>query len=227
MFWGTNMRHSRGQGRIALMVALLALAGCAQAIVVPQVNNATVATFDTQAVNPIAIERVVNQVPRGQQIGSVLMGILCVPHLTLNSGSGQWNITDAGYLQAITQEFSRFEYPITTSPTELFATRNSDATRLRLAARIIDVKSNICFPMGGFGDFSSGTAEAYVQVEWQILDARSREIVMRFVSAGRGAVTTATTAPGVQASDLAIASATRNLLASQEFQRVARSSALR
>lgn len=223
----SDMRVLKDMRRGVLCLALLAPAGCVQTAVIPQVSNATVARFDAQSVNPIAIERVVNQVPRGQQIGTLKLGLLCMPHLSLNAGSGQWNVTDASYLQAITQEFSRSEYPITTSPIELFATKTSDATRLKLAARITDIKSNVCFPMGGFGDFSNGTAEAYVQVEWQILDSKSREIVLRFVSAGQGAVTSSTTAPGVQASDLAMAGATRNLLASPEFQRVARNSALR
>lgn len=212
---------------LVIGVILLALAGCVQPVAIPQVSDAVVARFDTHSVNPIAIERVVSQVPRGQQIGTVKLGLMCVPQLALNSGSGQWNVSDASYLQAITQEFSRSEYPVTTSPSELFVTKTSDNTRLRLAARILDVKSNVCFPMGGFGDLTNGTAEAYVQVEWQILDSKSRDIVLRFGSQGQGAVTTTTTAPGVQAADLAIASATRNFLASPEFQRVARNPALR
>ncbi len=208
-------------------LAMVGLASCAQPVNIPSVQNAIVGRFDPQNTNPIAIERVVSQIPRGQQIGAIKLGLLCVPHLTLNAGSGQWNVTDASYMQAITQEFSRAEYPITTSPNELFFTKTSDTTRLRVAARILDVKSNVCFRGSGFWDLTSGTAEAYVQVEWQILDSKTREIVLRFTSAGQGAVVNSTVAPGVQASDMAIAAATRNLLGAPEFQRVAKNPALR
>ena len=219
-------------GSLRILATHLALAStiwltsCAQPVAIPQVPSASVVRFDTQNTNPIAIEKVVSQIPRGQQIGSIKLGLLCVPHLALNSGSGQWNVTDASYLQAITQEFNRSEYPITTSPNELFATKTSDSTRLRLAARILDVKSNVCFPGSGFGDLTTGTGEDYVQVEWHILDTKTREIVLRFTSAGQGTVSSSTPAPGVQASDMAIAAATRNLLGSSEFQRVAKNPTL-
>jgi hypothetical protein len=205
--------------RLLSLLLLVGLGACATPVQVPVVaDDATPQMFDPRAVNPIAIERVVDQVPRGQQIGVIKSGLLCVPHLAITAGSGQVNITDASYLDAIQHEFNLVDYPITTSPTELFTTAAADATRFRLAARIIDIKTNICFPLGGFGDLSSGTAEAYVQIEWQAFDNQTRSVIMKTTTSGSGTVKSSAPSPGVLANDMAAAMATRQFIAGPEFQ---------
>jgi serine protease Do len=175
-------------------------------------------TVNRDAVNPIAIERVVAQVPRGQQIGVIQGGLLCIPHLTLTSGAGQAAITDAGYLDAITHEFAAIDYPVTTSPTELFTTGAANVTRIRVAARVLDVKQNVCYPMSGFGNVSEGTADASVRIEWQAYDATTKTIILKSTTVGYGTVKNMTSAPLALANDLAAGMAARRFIVSPEFQ---------
>lgn len=212
---------------VVSIVAMLGLSACVQPMMVPRVPEPPTTVFNSQTANPIAIEKVVTQVPRGQQVGVLMRGVACIPQHALNAGGGQTIISDAGYLQAITEQFKSSGYPVTTSPTELFTTKSADATRLRLAASVGDIKSSVCLPMSGFGDFTNGTGEGYVRVEWQVLDSRTRELVMRKTTEGYGAAPNSTVNPGVVVVDAAIAHATRSLLASPEFQSIARNPNLR
>jgi serine protease Do len=205
--------------RQMIFVALVTmLSGCVSYQPISPVSDVTPQTVNRDAVNQIAIERVVTQVPRGQQIGVIQGGMLCIPHATLTSGAGQAAITDAGYLDAITHEFSAIDYPITTSPTELFVTGTANSTRIRLAARILDVKQNICFPMSGFGNLSDGTADASVRIEWQAFDAATKAIILKSTTLGYGTVKSMTSAPGALANDLAAGMAARRFITSPEFQ---------
>ncbi len=204
---------------IALGSALcIALTGCMAATEIVPEADVTPAAVDRSAVTPIAIDRVVLQVPRGQQIGVVKMGLLCIPHIAITIGSGQAAVTDASYLDAIQHEFVVIDYPITTSPTELFPTGAAEATRIRLAGRIVDVKSNVCFPMAGFGDLSNGTADASVRVEWQAYDSATKSIIFKTMTTGTGSIKKTVSNPGALANDMAAGMATRRFLVSPEFQ---------
>jgi hypothetical protein len=202
------------------LLGLFLLIGCVSVTPVSQEADSSPQRFDPHAVNPIAIERVVSAVHRGDQIGVIKGGLLGVPHLTITAGGSQMNVTDSGYLDAIQHEFAVVDYPITTSPKELFKTGAADATRLRVAARIISVKANICYPLAGFGDLSSGTAEAFVEIEWQAYDSGTKSIILKTTTTGTGIVGDRAAAPGVQASELAAGMATRHFIAGPEFQRL-------
>lgn len=206
----------------AIFATLLCLiaGGCVAPIDVPPVADVTAIQVDPSLVNPIAIERVVFQVPRGQQIGTVRGGIACLPWVKLNAGGSQATITDAGYLDAIQHELVAAGYRITTSPNELFQTGAASATRLRLAGRVTDIKANVCFPMSGFGDSSNGTAEVFVAIEWQAFDSASKSVVMRVATTGYGTVTQNGPGPFGEANDSAAAMATRRLTITPEFQRL-------
>ena len=206
---------------ILVTTAAAALAGCVAATEIQPETDATPAQVDRTAVNPIAIERVVMQVPRGQQVGVVKGGLLCIPHVALTIGGGQAAVTDAGYLDAIQHEFAVIDYPITTSPTELFTSSAADATRIRLAGRIVDVRMNVCFPLSGFGDVSNGTADVYVRVEWQAFDSAKKVIILKTVTTGTGSVKSTTPSPAVMANDLAIGMATRRFISGPEFRDLA------
>jgi hypothetical protein len=70
-------------------LGLFLLRGCVAVTPVTQEADASPQQFDAHAVNPIAIERVVSAVHRGDQIGVVKGGLLCVPHLSITAG-GYW-----------------------------------------------------------------------------------------------------------------------------------------
>jgi hypothetical protein len=122
-----------------LLAATVALAGCVNAGVPPVADVAPPMVMDRNSVNPIAIERIVNQAQG--QTGVIRVGLLCIPNGTLRA---KGNISDGGYValkETVQHEFDAIGYPVTTSPTELFTTAKNDETRFRLAGRVTDMQS--------------------------------------------------------------------------------------
>jgi serine protease Do len=209
--------------RSAILIAfcLISLGACVQQQTVIPVSDVAVPLYDRNTANPIAIERIVSQVTRGQPIGTAMGGLLCVPHVQLIAGGGHGNITDSTYIETIHQTFASADYPITNSPKELFSDQSSASTRLRLAGRITEVRANICFPMAGFGDLVNGKGEASVKVEWQFFDSTSKSVILKTTSEGYGSVQTSVAVPLSMVHDMAIAMATRRLIVSPEFRQIA------
>ena len=214
----------------ALIAATLmcVLAGCATSVPIQKVADVVPPTIsEGTSVRPLTIERIVSQVPRGEQIGTIRAGLLCLPYASIIAGSGQFEITDSRYLDAVYHEFAATNYPVTNSAGDLFRTAASNATQLRLAGRITSNHTNICFPMGGIGDFSNGKAQASISIEWQVFDEASKSIVFKEAMDGFGEISSSTMSPAAMAQNLAVGMATRRLLASQGFQSLSYEKSLR
>jgi hypothetical protein len=202
------------------MLAISLGAGCVQTLMVVPVSDSIPPTVvDPSTVHTIAMDRVVTQVPRGQKIGSIAAGLLCIPRGTVTVGGGQFNITDANYLKIIYDELANRNYPVSNDPTELFRTSEAHAADFRLGARITDLRVNVCYPLSRGGNLSEGTAEASITMEWQLFDTRSRSIVLKTESRGYGKVSGITENPGIVANDIAVGVATRNMLNDGNFSR--------
>jgi len=200
-------------------VAVLALFGCVSTATPPVAEVSPPVVTDRSSVNPIAIERVVLQLPRGHQNGAIGMGLLCIPHGVLAAGS--FNSSNEEAVRIVHQQFDAIGYPVTNPTNELFPTAENDATVLRLAGRVTDVHNNVCFPMGGFGDLANGSADALVSIEWQVYDTAKKTVVLKLSTDGFGKVSQ-TSQPLNVADTLALGMATRRFLASPEFQSLAR-----
>jgi hypothetical protein len=205
---------------ILAIVAAGLLGGCAGTAMPPIPDVTPPYVTDRNSVNPIAIERLVVQA-KGQT-GVISIGLLCIPHGTMQAGG---NANGAGYLAAmelIQHEFDAIAYPVTTTPTELFSTEKNDESRLRLAGRVTDLHNNVCYPLGGFGDLSNGSADSIITVEWQVYDNRTRNITLKLSTTGFSKVSQ-TTSPLDVANTQALSMSVRRFLASPEFQGVAHS----
>jgi hypothetical protein len=199
-----------------------ALGGCVAPMAITPETDVVPPSAEHEAVNPVAIEKIVSQVPSGQQIGVLKGGLLCIPHVAVTSGGGQFSITDGDYLEAVQHEFVAAGYPVTTSPTDLFSSAAADATRIRIGGRVTDLRANICMPMSGFGDVTNGKADVFVQINWEVFDAAAKTILFKLTTAGTGSIDTVTARPTHLAIQLAISMATRKFLASQDFQSLVR-----
>jgi hypothetical protein len=196
---------------------LVMVGGCVSTGGPPIPDVALPMITDPSTVNPIAIERLVVQA-RGQA-GVIGMGLLCIPHGTLRAGGG----SNGGYLEAmetIQHEFNAIGYPVTTSTTELFTTARSEGSRLRLAGLVTDVNNNVCFPLGGFGDTTNGSADAMVTIEWQVFDSLTKDIALKLSTTGFAKVSQ-TSEPLLAADEEAVRMSVRHFIGSPEFQRLA------
>jgi hypothetical protein len=199
------------------LVALIGLAGCASTV--PPVPEVYVPSADA-TVRPIAIQKVILQLPLGHQNGVVAVGLLCIPHGTLNAHA--FNSTSEVALEIVREEFALNGYPVTNPPGDLFATPDDNPRAIRLAGRVVDVHDNVCFPMGGFGDLTNGSADSAVAIEWQVLDPASRTVVLKTTTTGVARIGSASQ-PLNLADTAAVRQSIRLFIASREFQALVRS----
>jgi len=164
---------------------------------------------------PIAVQKLVLQLPLGHQNGVIALGLLCIPHATLNAHA--FNSTSEVALEIIREEFAMNGYPLINPPGDLFATADDNPTAIRIAGRVIDVHDNACFPMGGFGDLTNGSADSAVAIEWQVFDPASRTVVLRTTTTGVSRISGASQPLNV-ADTAAVRHAIRLFIASHEFQ---------
>jgi hypothetical protein len=68
---------------IMACVSLIGLAGCVQATEIPVVADVVLPSVDPATVNPIVIDKVVMQVPRGQQIGVIKPKFALKEHINI------------------------------------------------------------------------------------------------------------------------------------------------
>lgn len=74
----------------------LVLGGCVQQQAIIPVPDSNPPQYNRATSNPIAIERVVSQVTRGQTIGTVMGGLLCIPHVQLIANGAHGGIRLCG-----------------------------------------------------------------------------------------------------------------------------------
>jgi hypothetical protein len=85
-----------------------------------------------------------------------------------------------------------------------------------VAGLVRDLKANVCYPWGGFGNFTAAKGEAWVDVEWQSYSRRTRSVELKLTTQGT-AKSGEQPEGDVTAIVQAFGAASRNLLARSEF----------
>lgn len=206
---------------LALFAALAALAGaCApmQEIErVPDVDPKMAEAF--ASTKSIVYERAIVRGERGDSTVTVQGGLACVPHVQAHARSGQYAATNQEYENAFQEEFARAGYRIarTVGSGDLFTDKKDIAADFRIAGVVTRPKMNVCFPLAGFGNFSTGTGEASMTVEWQIYSNAQRAVVYTSVQKGYAKIANSQPDPSRELWREAFARAVRGLLADQKF----------
>lgn len=167
---------------------------------------------------PLLFKKVVVKLPRGKEIGTLQIGLLCMPTgRPLTWKGGRVNITSDDFTEVFREELEKANYPIVGNPDALFEDPSEWKAELLVAGMIKDIRANICYPLGGFRNYSESKGEAFVEVEWQIYSRLDRNVVYTTTTEGSSEIkeTSPTGALDIMLSAFAVA--TQNLLADQGF----------
>jgi serine protease Do len=206
--------------RIAvLLAACVSSWGCAAAAGTgAPAPGATTPLPDYSAAVPMGFEKLAIGIPRGERIGSIQGGLMCLEKRPLAWDRGPEKEDPTLYAGAFAEALEAAGYPVRRPGRTLFDEAPGSKPDLVAGAVIDHLTADLCFPLGGVGDFTKEKGSGEVNVTWQIYSRSRREVVFQAQGKGRGQLPEGSTmGPDAIAVD-AFADAARNLLADPDFQ---------
>ena len=211
------MFFAKSMSAHVLAIASLLLNGC---VVTPVKQAAQHVPIDVQAgkdAKPIQFKRVVVKMRRGEKIGDTGVGALCIRSTDLTWRGGRLTLTGDEFTEAFRDELQQANYPIVGNPDALFDDPSEWKAELLVAGLIKSMQANVCYPLAGFGNFSSAKGGAFVKVDWQIYSRLDRKVVHEVSTEGSYQTEEAADGNATTIFVNAFSVAVRNLLADQHF----------
>lgn len=202
------------------LLALSLLSACAPMQQIERVGEVDPKMADTFAsTKSIVYQRSIVRNNRGEGVITVQGGLACVPHVEATAGTEQYAWNDQELENAFQEEFARAGYRIarTVGSGDLFTDKKDIAADYRIAGVVTRPKMNVCFPMAGFGNFTTGKGEASLTVEWQVWSNAQNSVVYTSVQKGYAKIDSSLASPARTLWTNAFARAARGLLADEQF----------
>jgi len=204
--------------RIAVLLACASLWGCAATAGVraPAPENAAPLP-DYAGAPPMSFEKLAVGIPRGERIGSIQGGLLCVAKRPLAWDEGPRREDPALYAGAFADALEAAGYPVRRPGRTLFDETPGPKMDLVAGAVIDHMRADLCFPLLSDGNLNLQKGSGEVEVTWKIYSRSRREVVFEAPGTGRGRLPKGSIL-GLDAIVLdAFANAARNLLAYPAF----------
>lgn len=202
------------------MSACVLLCACAPVQQIERVPEVNVRTTDAFAqTKSFLYERSIRRGNVGDSTMTIEGGLACVPHVEAKATSSQNALTDQDYENIFQEEFEHAGIRIarTVGSGDLFTDKKDIPADYRIAGVITRPKMNVCFPMAGFGNYTSGKGEASMTVEWQVYSNQQRAVVYSTTQKGYAKLENSTANPGRELWHQAFARAVRGLLVDGGF----------
>lgn len=210
--------------KAALAIAsTIIFAGCGTPATIKKVEDKQVDDLKASATSkPIQFTKVVIKLKRGEHVGAMQAGILCVPKDDLTWKGGRISLDSEEFTEAFKDELEKHAFKTVGDPNALFEDPSTWKSEILVAGLVKELKANICFPMAGFGNFSDSKGEAFIKVDWQIYSKLDRSVVHSVTTEGAYQNPPSSVAGGGTIAVLnAFSQATRNLLADAKFREIA------
>lgn len=209
------------KGILLSIIAMAILTGCGTPAVIKKVEDRPVTELKASlSAKPIQFTKIVVKLKRGEHIGAWQAGILCVPNGDLNWKGGRISIDSEEFTDAFKEELEKYGFTTVGDTSALFEDSSTWKSEILIAGLVKELKANVCYPMAGYGNFSSSKGEAYLKVDWQIYSKLDRAVVHSVTTEGASKVTSSS--PGGDSVVVldAFSQATRNLLADEKFRSI-------
>lgn len=208
--------------RYLFAVALVSLmTGCGTPAVIKKVEDRPVENLRaSESSKPIQFTKIVVKLKRGEHIGAMQAGLLCVSQGDLNWKGGRISIDSDEFTDAFKEELEKFSFKTVGDTNALFEDPSTWKSEILIAGLVKELKANICYPMAGFGNFSSSKGEAFIKVDWQIYSKLDRSVVHAVTTEGAAKNDEAVGGGDTVAVLNAFAQASRNLLADNKFREI-------
>lgn len=200
-----------------LLLVVLGLAGCGPAKVKQAKIKETVVVPMGTDLKPVQLKKVIIKLPRGKKVGKYSAGVACIEHGDLKWKSGKLNVSSDDLTEVFYEEFKKAEYEIVGNPDSLFEDPSAWKSEFLIGGMIKEMEANICYPMGGFGDWDSSKGGVYMKIQWQVYSNLDRKIVYTVTTEGSYEEHEDTSEDLVSLFNNAFGLATQNLLADHDF----------
>ena len=207
--------------KIVLVIGVsLFLAGCAgtSAVIKPVEDKQVENLKASDTAKPIQFTKVVVKLKRGEHVGAMQVGLLCVPQGDLNWKGGRITVDSDEFTEAFKEELEKYSFKTVGDTNALFEDPSTWKSEILVAGLIKELKANVCYPMAGFGNFNSSKGEAFIKVDWQIYSKLDRAVVHTVTTDGSSKLKESTSGGDTIAVLNAFAQASRNLLADNKFR---------
>ena len=198
------------------LVFLAALSGCATTVDQVEVKQAIEIT-DRSKIKPIAITKVAAKMRRGQVLGSYRIGAFCIP-----SGDLKWKSGNKVYLSnedlvdVFKDELEQNGWPVVGTTEDLFSGYDISGAEVLVAAKISDIKTDMCAPLAGFGNFDvKGSLK--MDVEWQVYSPARKSLIGTVETQGSSELKKSSDDAAFELLQGSFSLAVNNLLASTAF----------
>jgi serine protease Do len=207
---------------ILAVISSIAIVGCGTPATIKNVADQPVEDLKaSEASKPIQFTKVVVKLKRGEHVGAVQGGLLCLPQGDLTWKGGRISLDSEEFTEAFKEELEKYAFKTVGGANALFEDPSTWKSEILVAGMVRDLKANICFPLAGFGNFTDAKGEAFIKVDWQIYSKLDRSVVHSTTTEGAYQNPPSAVAGGASIAVLnAFSQATRNLLADSKFREI-------
>ena len=164
---------------LLLVIALLGFPAHAEKIVVPAKVSVESLPEGT-ATRPVQLSKIIVKLSRGEPIGRVKGGLICVvaEPLIWKGGRMQLDVTD--FDEVFKDELSNLGFDVVSVVGEMFDQGDDKRAEYLIGGTVKSMLVDVCYPNSGFGDFMSAKGTALMEVEWQIFNRLDRTVVATY-----------------------------------------------
>jgi len=176
--------------------------------------------------HPIMVKQILGGINLGQDIGTVQIGIFCIPR-----ENSRWKRSEPVRLlnpelgEQFRRELTAAGYEVVETSDSLVDDPQEGKAEFLLSGILTHLVHNRCFPYSGGNSYQSPSGEASVEVEWHLYERRTRSVVYKTVTGGH-ATTTTGPAGGKDAYNRALEAALHNLLGDPQFATIMSTSSI-
>lgn len=207
---------------LSLAIYMAFISGCAgTASVIKDVGDKQVDNLKKpELAKPIQFTKIVVKLKRGEHIGAMQGGLMCISQGDINWKGGRVTVDTDDFTDTFKEELEKYDFKTVGDTNALFEDPSSWKSEILVAGLVKELKANICYPYAGFGNFSSSKGEAFIKVDWQIYSKLDRSVVLAVTTEGSSKKTEAIAGGDNIAVLNAFSQATRNLLANEKFREI-------
>ncbi len=203
--------------RPIFLLFFLILSSCQSTVKQAEVKEAIIVE-EASKLKPVAITKVVGKIPRGTVIGSTGFGMFCGDQRPIKWRQGsRVNLSTEDLHDVFRDVLESKGWPVVGSTENLFEGFDVSGADILIAAKIVDLKMNICYPLTGFGNFIDANGSASLTVEWQVYNPLRKEIIGKIKTDGSHETDKNSDDASVIIFENAFSISANNLLASKDF----------
>ncbi len=176
----------------------------------------------TEKTQPVIFTKAVIKLRRGQFVGELQSGPLCLPDSDIVWRGGSRLFWTEEVQDVFRNEMQRANIDVVGDQEKLFGDPRKAAARFYVAALVRELRHNVCRPDDYFFDSVSMTSEASMKVEWQVYSLENKELVATISVRGTARIDVPRDTAEMDAIYEAFAQSVRFLIADSRFLNLVR-----